>query len=198
MKKYNSLSYRWKNMKKTSMKLPVLVAFLGIMATTVIPAFAGGPPPREGAWQNDQQYIMITPNVPIPLPANASAQEELYVIAPINASNPQSSGHPGIGPHDHVISVPPGNHGTFSAVWRAILIVPGPNATGTNVLVRNVTPPGVDLVYAADLNSDGTVELPAEQLTSEEKIMQAEQMGLIAEVPTPVVFVCAVVKAGRV
>ncbi len=75
--------------------------------------------------------------------------------------------------------------------------MPGPNATATNVLVRTVTPPTppVELVYAADLNGDGKVQHPAEQLTSVEKIEQAEALGVVAEIDTGIVFVCPIMKA---
>lgn len=140
---------------------------------------------------------MLTPKEPVP--ASNSSQEELYVIGAIDPNNPQSPGHlPLIGPHDHVIPIPPHNRGTFSGVWRAFVIVPGPNATvGSNVLVRFVTPPGAPLVYAADLNGDGTVQLPEEQLTSAMKIEKAGDFGLVAEVNTGVVFVCPIMKVGK-
>lgn len=171
-------------------KLPALMAVFGLLTIFAVPAFAGGPPEREGAWGNDQVYVMMIPKIPVP--AAGPAQEELYVIAPVYLNNPQSPGHGTIiGPHDHVIPIPPHNGGEFSAIWHAVLILPGPNATSTNVLVRTVNPPNIELVYAADLGT-GLVNL-----TSVEKIEQAVKLGLVTEVPIPVVFVCPIVKVGQ-
>jgi hypothetical protein len=86
-----------------------------------------------------------------------------------------------------VIDIPPHNGGEFSAVWRVVLIVPGPNSNANNIRTRHVTPPGIDLVYAANLGS-GIVSL-----TSVDKIERAEELGLIREVPIPVVFICPVI-----
>ena len=168
------------------MKNKKLLVLFGILLAMIIPVLAGGPPEREGAWGNGQLYTMLIPKEPVP--AAGPSQEELYVIGAVDASHPQSSGHlPAIGPHDHVIPIPPHNGGEFSAVWQVVLIVRGPNANVNNIKTRHVDPPGIDLVYAADLGS-GIVSL-----TSTEKLERAKQLGLITEVPIPVVFICPVI-----
>ena len=131
---------------------------------------------------------MLSTNSGFSVPANNKGQEELYIIAPIDALNPQSTGHGSIvGVHDHVIPSPPaGNHGDYSAVWHVYLVVPGPNATGTNIATRFVNPPGLSLVYQADLGS-GLVNL-----TSEERISEAESLGLVSLIDTGIVFVCPI------
>lgn len=59
-------------------KFPLLAAMLGLLAILAIPSFAGGPPPREGTWGDDQLYIMLSTKFPVP--AADPSQEELYVI----------------------------------------------------------------------------------------------------------------------
>ena len=171
------------------MKGKNLVVVLGLLLAMTIPVLAGGPPEREGAWGNDQQYTMLVPKIPVP--AADKSQEELYVIGAVDVNSPQSPGHGNeIGPHDHVIPIPPHNHGEYSAIWHVVLITPGPKATASNIRTRHVTPPlpgGIDLVYAADLGS-GIVNL-----TSVEKLEKAGQLELITEVPIPVVFVCPII-----
>ncbi len=162
-----------------------VVVVLGLLLSMTIPVLAG-PPEREGAWGNDKEFTMLIPKDPVP--AAGASQEELFVIGAVNINSPQSPGHGNlIGPHDHVIPIPPHNGGEFSAIWHVNLVVPGPNANANNIKTRHVSPPGIDLVYAADLGS-GIVNL-----TSVEKIERAEQLGLITEVPIPVVFVCPII-----
>lgn len=168
------------------MKTKNLVIVLGLLLAITIPVLAGGPPEREGAWGNDKEYILLVPKEPVP--AAGPSQEELYVIGAVDVNKPQAPGHGNlIGPHDHVIPLPPHNGGEFSAIWHVVLILPGPNANVNNIRTRHVNPPGIDLVYAADLGS-GIVDL-----TSVQKLEKAGQLGLVTEVPIPVVFVCPVI-----
>lgn len=167
------------------MKTRYLVVVLGLLLAMIAPVLAV-PPEREGAWGNDKEYIMLVPKAPVP--AAGPSQEELYVIGAVDINKPQAPGHGNlIGPHDHVLPLPPHNGGEFSAIWQVVLILPGPNANANNIRTRHVNPPGIDLVYAADLGS-GIV-----YLTSVEKLEKAGQLGLVREVPIPVVFVCPVI-----
>ena len=142
----------------------------------------------ERVWGSGEEWEMIFQHPIFDLPANEKAQRPFYIIAAIDADNPQSPGHdPIIGDHDHVVSVPPGNRGSFSAVWRVWAVLPGPNADpGVNVALRNVSPPdpSLPLLYSADVDGDGNLE----ELTSAALVEAAIAQGLAVLADTEIVL----------
>jgi hypothetical protein len=169
-------------------------AFLGILlsglAATVsfsgVPVRAGGAPVFSGpsgalsggAWGDDEVYDLIAPVYA--LPANPRSQEPLYVIGPIDPDEPQSLFAL---PHDRVIPVPAKNRGSFSAIWRALLVFPTAEGVDSGLVAYRET----GLAYAVDFGS-GFVDL-----TSVEKVELAEMLGLVETSDPDFVFTCAVV-----
>lgn len=103
--------------------------------------------------------------------------QPFYLIAPIDAAHPQSRGHWGFGPHDHVMNVPPHVQGAGTGPCRALLVVPGPNGVaGGNIDVVPDPDLGIPFVRAADIDGDGIPEL----LTSVATTEYAEALGLVA------------------
>ena len=102
-----------------------------------------------------------------PVTANASA---MYLVAPIDPSAPQDPGPPA---HDHVLAARP----TGSANVEVTALLPGPNATATNLATRIDAATGLEMAYAADLGG-GLVTL-----TSYPKIAKAIELGLVDAYP---------------
>jgi hypothetical protein len=154
-------------------------------------AHAGGAPfPSELVWGNDQLYRIL--GTKIPVPGAPAAQEPFYIIGTVGVTQAT------YGPFDHVIPIPAGSGGTFSAIWHIYWLEAGPNATAANVGTRFATTPfgltagqNADFVYAADLAGNGIL-VP---LTSLEKVEEAIVLGLAIPVESGIVFTCPVVPA---
>lgn len=150
---------------------------------------------RVHVWGNGVEWQMLDSHEPSN--AGNEAHRPFYVIAPVDAANPQQTIF--WGPHDHVVPVPPHSQGTYTAVWHVVFVVPADGATAgsdigdeADVLVRS-TNVG-NLAYAADLDGDGTVDSD-EVFTSEARIDAAEEAGLVevTDVFFPdFIFICPV------
>lgn len=159
-------------------------------------------------WGNDQEWEALAPKEPVP--ADEQSHAPWIVMGAVDADDPQAPFF--FGDHDHVMSVPKDNRGTFSGVWHLVFVVPadgvdaveGEIGTEADLLVRD--PPLPDgglfdpgpLAYAADLDGDGEVE-PGEELTSLAKVEKAEELGLVEiedqwanEFGEPFIFICPV------
>jgi hypothetical protein len=168
---------------------------LAVLAATVsfcgVPACAAGEPVVSGAfgalsggaWGDDEVYDLVAPVYA--LPAANAAQEPLFVIGPVDPDHPQSLFAL---PHDRVIPIPAGNRGKFSAIWRALLVVPTAEGAASGLVASRQS----GLAYAVDFGA-GFVNL-----TSVEKVAAAEMLGLVETVDVDFVFVCAVVPPGVV
>jgi hypothetical protein len=176
---------RRKQMKKLLL-FGIMVAGLAVPVSAVR-VWAGDPPVfagpfgslSGGAWGDDQVYDLIAPVHN--LPAARSSQEVLYVIGAVDEANPQSLFAL---PHDRVIPIPAHNHGEFSAMWRALLVEPTSAGLASGLVAYRAD---TGLAYAVDFGSG------FENLTSVEKVEEAEMLGLVKEVDIDFVFVCAVV-----
>ncbi|HKK26598.1 MAG TPA: hypothetical protein VKB18_00805 [Gemmatimonadota bacterium] len=146
-------------------------------------------------WGEGELWQMLDAHEPSN--ADEASAAPFYVIAPVDASDPQSTLF--FGAHDHVVPVPPANHGTYSDVWHLVFVVPASGTTTgsdigdeADVLVRS-TLVG-DLAYAADLDGNGTVESD-EVLTSDDRVDAAEERGLVTITDAffpDFVFICPV------
>lgn len=113
-------------------------------------------------------------------PANERAHSPFYIIGPdAGDDGVQSSAF--LGDHDHVFPVPKGDAVTFNANWHIHVVLPAPGGD-----VATSGPLG--LAHAADTDGDGTLE----QLTSYQRVLDAEDEGNVLLVSTPEVFVCPV------
>ena len=174
------------------MALAILGTILLLVPATVSAEMSSSPWAAEMMWGNGTLWQMMAPPGGV---ANASqgAQEPLYIIAPQDLSNPQAPANndhlPGVA-HDHVISVPPGNHGRYSAVWHVYVV----GCTSPAVLAGICTSysetfPNGHVVPLARLINGGNIE-------SESVIDSALANGYIFLIDTGVVFLCPVQQVG--
>ncbi len=159
----------------------------GTVATT--PAAAGGAT-TERVWGDGTEWLAA-------MGSAATVRDRwqpFYVIAPIDASRPQSLGRWGFGPHDNVMGVPPHRQGAYIGPCKVLLVVPGGNGIpGVNIDVVPDPYLGVPIVRAADLDGDGILE----PLTSAAAVEAAVAAGLVAAFePQPggasIAFACPV------
>jgi len=119
--------------------------------------------------------------------------QPFYVIAPVDASDPQSRGMWGFGPHDQVKGV---DHrgGAYTGTCKVLLVVAGPRGlAGVNIEVVPDPDLGVPFVRAVDSDGDGAWE----PLTSAGLVERAAASGLVALFEpqpggAPIAFVCPV------
>lgn len=169
----------------------VVAAFaLAFAAGYVSTAPAMAAPTWERVWGDGQEW-----EGQLGAPSTIRARwQPFYLIAAIDAATPQSRGHWGFGPHDHVMNVPPHTHGTGIGPCRALLVVPGPNGVaGANIDVIPDPDLGIPFVRAADVDGDGILEL----LTSIATTEAAGTLGLVSFFEpqpggSPIVFRCPV------
>ncbi len=146
----------------------------------------------ERVWGNGTEWQVLTPGQSSPPPKEK--MEPLYVIAPIDATNPQSLGRWGFGPHDSVMNVRPRLGPDATGACSMVVVVPGPDGVaGVNIDVVPDGNTGAPLVRAADVNGDGVME----PLTSAATVEAAAAAGLVALFqPQPggaaITFVCPV------
>lgn len=145
----------------------------------------------ERVWGNDHLWRFFIPQtvtarlensngvMPFGSPANTESYSPLYLIGPEAGDDGTQANH-GIGPHDHVTSVPPENDGNFTAVCnlQAVFASQGGDAASS----------GPGLAHAADTDGDGDLE----QLTSAEKVRLAEGLGNVVIKQSPFTFTCPV------
>ncbi|MFQ6012987.1 MAG: hypothetical protein ACE5LS_05030 [Thermoplasmata archaeon] len=164
----------------------VTLAFLGLL---VQPASAGhGAIEIEVTWGDHDEWELLAPKFPVK--AVHASHAPLYVIGAVTAATPQSMGHDSdIGPHDHVVAVPPRNRGSYSAIWHVFVVVLGPGAIpGVNVnfrLVDTFLGPA-PLVFEADLGAG------LHPLKTAGEVESAEGLGLVTFVDIGIVFVCPI------
>ena len=164
-----------------------------VLGAVAAPALAGlGPPSSELSWGNNQLYqTTVTRYFNA---AAARARVPFYGIGPVDPDNPLDPTGPGC-PHYHVIRVPQGNGGEFSANFEFFVVRP----TDPAIASGRVADSPCDLVggliaAAADLDADAAT--PLQGLTSVEKIEQAAALGLVAPVDIGVTGVVAVRRLG--
>lgn len=155
--------------------IAIMIASIAILLLIAIPVSAdmsSSPWAAEQMWCNGTLWQMIAPPGNV-ANANANAQESLYIVAPQTATPqaPATNDHlPGVA-HDHVISCPAQNHGSFGAVWHVYVVLctpsaisgktctpiletfPGPGGPGTGP-----TLPLAKLVNGLPLESDSAVQ----------------------------------------
>lgn len=151
-------------------------------------------------WGNDVLWDLMSPKlfgtditnpagqVVFGSPSDEASHEPFYIIGPDAGNDGAQSTEFGLGPHDHTVSVPPGNRGTFNANWHIHVVFP---AEGGDVASSGSFPTAagrVELAHAADVDGDSDLE----DLTSSEKVQEAETRGHVNVVPTATVFVCPV------
>lgn len=146
----------------------------------------------ERVWGNDHLWRFYVPQTVLARlknssgvsafssPADPASHSSLYLIGPDAGDDGPQAKH-GIGPHDHVRPVPPGNDGHFSATCNLQSVVPSPHG---DVAASE------GLAHAADTDGDGSLE----ELTSAEKVRGAASLGnvMIFGPPTPITFTCPV------
>jgi hypothetical protein len=122
---------------------------------------------------------------------NPHAPDELYIVAP-QTSTPQSpvnNDHiPGVA-HDHVVSVPAHNSGSYNAIWHVYVVActPGNGAcSGPTVTFPGPGGPGTGptLVLAKTVNGN--------PLQSDAAVNAALASGAAFEIDTGIVFLCTV------
>ncbi len=154
-------------MNKTVAMIVTCALLIGTVPVLGIPP---GPPEIERTWASGSDQWDLFHNKE-PIKANDMAHADLYIIAPVDSSNPQSTTaeHPAVipAPHDHVITAPPHNGGEFTAIWHVMLVT-----DGSGKLV----------------NKDSSGNL----LTSDDAIDEAADKGDITLVDTGFVFTCAI------
>ena len=167
---------------------------------------AGVPVPifKIPVWGNDELWQALSTHEPSNAGERSHAQ--WIVMGAVDDTDPHSPFF--FGDHDHVMAVPKGNRGTFSAIWHLVFLVPADGATvGTDVLTRDPPPSDPDFVplfdpgplaYAADLDGDAMVE-QGEELTSLTKVNRALSLGLVKiqdiwaeQFGSPFIFVCPI------
>ena len=180
------------------MRILALLVGLIVLPLVVAPAFAGlGPPAAELSWGNDQLYQTTVARYFNS--GSANARVPYYGISPVDPAHPLDPGGGGVCAHDHVVAVPQGNHGTFSANFEFFLVVPDDKALASgrvdslpcDLAAFGVTIP---LASAADLDNDSTTQL--QPLTSVEKVQTAASEGLVTLMDIGVRGVVAVKRAG--
>lgn len=168
-----------------------LLSTIGLLLILCLPALTAAASSSNSKWAadlmwgNNTQWQMLAP------PANGTAAsghsnnpaEELYFVAP-QTSNPQTPADnpklPGTA-FDHVISIPPGNHGTYNANWHVYIVACASSAcTGPDLTLRN----GTTITFAQSVNQGN--------LTSDSAIDAGLSSGALSLVDTGVVFVCPV------
>ena len=174
--------------KQVTITLATILLVTASVPLAVYANMSNSPWAAELMWGNNVEWQMIAPPASVGNAAN-QAQEPLYVIAPQDLSNPQATANndhlPGVA-HDHVISVPPGNQGTFSAVWHVYVVGCKPAA----ILAGFCTPypetfPNGKVVPLARFINGGNIE-------SESVIDSALANGYIFLIDTGIVFLCPV------
>lgn len=145
----------------------------------------------EEVWGNDHLWRQLVPKtvaarlensegvMPFGSPADPASYVPVYLIGPEAGDDGAQAAH-GIGPHDHVRPVPPGNGGSFSASCnlRAAFAAPG----------GDVSSSGPGLAHAADTDGDGSLE----ELTSAQKVKDAAALGNVVIQLSPITFTCPV------
>ncbi len=169
----------------------ILGAILLFVPATVSADMSNSPWAAEQMWGNGTLWQMMAPPANVGNAASQS-QEPLYIIAPQDLGNPQapaSNDHlPGVA-HDHVISVPPNNHGTYSAVRHVYVVGCKPTAiTSGNCTPYPETFPNGHVVPLARF-IDGS------NIKSDSVINSALANGYIFLIDTGVVFLCPVQQA---
>jgi hypothetical protein len=154
-----------------SIAIPTVALFLIVLMLGGIHANANmssSPWAAEVMWGNGTLWQMMAP----PGQGSNNPAEPLYIVAP-QTSTPQApadNNHlPGVA-HDHVISVPPGNRGTYNANWHVYVVLctsaaitagtcmpdwetfPGPNGPGTGP-----TLPLAQSIYGQSITSDSVI-----------------------------------------
>ena len=161
---------------------PKLAVLAGLSALAIsVGSASANPPVSELAWGNDEVYVTTFATAFRPTPASPTARHSFYIIAPVDPGHPQEEAGNGSGcSHDHVVPVPAGNHGTFSAVADYDLLVPV--LASARVATRHCTFYGseVDLAWAADLDGNPATDL--QPLTSIAKVELAVAEGLVTSV----------------
>lgn len=173
-----------------SMVVAAVAVSLAMVGASAAPAAATVT--AERVWGNGAEWQVLMPGRSSP-PAKEKS-EPFYVIAPIDAANPQSQGRWGFGPHDGVMNVRPRLGSDATGMCAMVVVVPGPNGVpGVNIDVVADANTGAPLVRAADVNGNGIL-VP---LTSAALVESAAHAGLVALFqPQPggaaVAFVCPV------
>lgn len=158
-------------------------------STSTVPAAAV--PTTERAWGEGVEWEVLRPQETVVIRAK---WQPFYLIAPIDAASPQSRGHWGFGPHDHVMNVPPHRHGIGTGPCKVLLVVPGPRGIpGVNIDVVPDPDLGIPFVRAADVDGDGILEPLTFIATTE----AAGALGLVSFFEpqpggSPIVFRCPV------
>jgi hypothetical protein len=181
-------------MEKQTNRLSVIAITLAVLtvllASSAIHVNAASPWTAEQMWGNGVLWQMKAP----PGQGSSNPAEPLYIVAP-QTSTPQApadNNHlPGVA-HDHVISVPPQNKGSYNANWEVYLVLctptgiesgacvpdyetfPGPNGPGT----------GPTLPLAQTVNG--------QMITSDSVILAGANSGAIKIVDTGIHFICTV------
>lgn len=166
-----------------------------IAMSTLVVLWPGTPaqaaPPSERAWGDGAVWEVLMPGGQTP--AKGKTAKPFYLIAPIDASAPQSSRW-GLGPHDNVVHVPPFPENARGGFCRVLLVVPGPEGV-PGVNIELVPDPDLDIPYvrAADVNGDGVMA----PLTSATLIEVASAAGLVSPFEPrpggqPITFHCPV------
>lgn len=149
-----------------------------IVLATLIVVWPGTPtqaaPPAEQAWGDGAVWEVVMPGGQTTV--KGKTPKPFYLIAPIDASSPQSSRF-GLGPHDNVVHVPPFPPHARGGLCRVLLVVPGPQGVPA-VNIEVVPDPDLDIPYvrSADVDGDGTME----PLTSAGLIEAAAAAGLVS------------------
>lgn len=166
------------------------------------PPNSRGTPPviNNETWGNEHLWEFSAPPNDV-LDTGEASHAPFYVIGAVDPNDAHQPGPVFFGAHDHTIPVPPQNRGTYSAMWHIHLVEPADGAVAAgDVLVRDpgacsilcVANPPSQLVYAADLNDNGQIDLPGEYLDSDAEVEQAADMGLVDLRDTGIVFKCPV------
>lgn len=155
-------------------------ALLAALVTALVlsglaPPPANAVPSSEPVWGEGTVWEVLMPGGSATLKGKTA--KPFYLIAPIDAAQPQSLGRWGFGPHDQVTAVPPYRHGTGGGACVVSLVVPGPaGVPGVNVDVVRDPELGTPFVRAADLDGDGTLE----PLTSVAAVDSAASSGVVS------------------
>lgn len=128
--------------------------------------------------EGNDKFVFLTPSDDI-------AQRPFYVIGwKAGTDGKQSTLFFGGNGHDHVTTAPPKSKGTYKATVQLYVVLPGANATDSDIATTDATNfftgESIELVYAADVEGDNALE----HFTNVETVQKARDQGLVSLMTT--------------
>lgn len=171
--------------------LPIIGIALLFLLTPAL-AMASSPYTAEKVWGNNVEWQMLAP--PGKGTDNPQTLEPLYIVAP-QTSTPQSSANndhiPGVA-HDHVLSPPPKNGGSYNPNWEVYVVL----CTKPAITAGQCTPDFVTFPGPGGPGTGPTLPLAfqvnGQQITSDATIDSALASGLVVLHDTGISFICIV------